>query len=137
VVQSLDGKDLNKSQRWVAKMVSVAENTGQKLIPASASGPAALVLDQPGSAPVRTLGTLLPGGTRATLWNGEELVVDQLNGTWEMVFSGSKLNFWSDVPGSTLHYQGRSLSSQGELPTPVPFLQVVVGELSPFAPTFP
>ena len=141
MAQSLDGKDLLKSQRWIVKMVSVAENTGQKLIPAGANAPAALVLDQPGTAPVLTKGTLSPGGTQLTLWNNETLTVDQANGTWEVVFSNNKLFFWSDVPGSTLHYQGRTLSSQAELPVPLPFVQTFAptssGDSNPFAPTFP
>ena len=140
MAQSLDGKDLAKSQRWIIKMVSVAENTGQKLIPAGASAPAALVLDQPGTGPVLTKGSLSSGGATLILWNQEPLVVDQTNGTWEVVFSGNKLHFWSDVPGSTLHYQGRTVSSQAELPVSMPFLQTFVapaGEPNPFAPTFP
>ena len=139
VVQSMDGKDLSKSQRWMAKMVSVAENTGQKLIPSGPSAPAAFVLDQPGTGPVLTKGSLVAGATRVKLWNGEELVVDQVNGTWEFLLNGGKILFWSDLAGSSLHYQGRTLSSQAELPTPGPFLQVqaVNNEVSPFAPTFP
>lgn len=140
MAQSLDGKDLAKSQRWLVKMVSVAENTGQKLIPAGANAPAALVLDQPGTAPVLTKGTLLPGGTVITLWNNESLTVDQANGTWEFVLSNNKLHFWSDVPGTTAHYQGRTVSSQGEIPTPMPFIPVytpTAGDTNPFAPTFP
>ena len=130
-----------QSQRWIVKVVSVAENTGQKLIPAGANAPAALVLDQPGTGPVLTKGTLTPGGTQLTLWNNETLTVDQVNGTWEVVFSNNKLHFWSDVPGATLHYQGRTLSSQAELPVPMPFVQTFApttsGDSNPFAPTFP
>jgi hypothetical protein len=139
MVQSLDGRELAKSQRWIAKMVSVAENTGQKLVPAGASAPAAFVLEQPGTAPVLSGGKLLAGATQVTLWNGEGLVVDQANGTWEFMVSGGKASFWSDVEGSTLHYQGRTLTSQGALPTPQPFLQQAVQnhEQNPFAPTFP
>ncbi|MBT9585391.1 beta-galactosidase [bacterium] len=139
VLQSLDGKDLAKSQRWIAKMVSVAENTGQKLIPAGASAPAAFVLDQPGTAPVLSKGILAAGATRLTLWNNEEMVVDQANGTWEFLLSGGKAYFWSDLPGSSLHYQGRRFTCQGELPAAQPFLQpaVVSNDANPFAPTFP
>ena len=140
MAQSLDGKELVKSQRWIVKMVSVAENTGQKLIPAGTNAPAPLVLDQPGTGPVLTKGVLSPDATKLILWNNEALVVDQINGTWELVASGNKLHFWSDVAGSTVHYQGRTLSSQAEPPVPLPFLQTftsAASETSPFAPTFP
>ena len=140
MAQSLDGKELVKSQRWIVKMVSVAENTGQKLIPAGTNAPAPLVLDQPGTGPVLTKGILSPDATKLILWNNEALVVDQINGTWELVVSGNKLHFWSDVAGSTVHYQGRTLSSQAEPPVPLPFLQTftsAASETSPFAPTFP
>jgi len=138
VVLSLDGLELAQSRRWTIKMVSVAENTGQKLIPSKRKSPASLVLDDPGSAPVVTLGKLVSQGTRIKLWNGEELIVNQSNGTWEMNFNNGELRFWSDVPGSTLGYQGRTLTSLDDKPQPVPFLlpEKKFPE-QPFAPTFP
>jgi len=139
VAQSLDGKELAASQRWVLKMVSVAENTGQKLIPAGPSAPAAFLLDQPGTGPVLSKGVLKAGATQITLWNGEKVSVDQINGTWEMLIDGTKVEFWSDVPRATAQYKGKALTCQSGTPTPSPFLPdtVVTNDASPFAPTFP
>ncbi|CAN0219555.1 unnamed protein product, partial [Phaeothamnion confervicola] len=54
--QSLDGQPLSDSSHFMVKMVSVAENTGQKLTATAPGAPSAFVLDQPGSAPVLTFG---------------------------------------------------------------------------------
>lgn len=133
---SLDGEDLTQSQRWTLKMASIAENTGQKLIPAPARSPARLVLEEPGSGPVLTFGKLQPKATRITLWNGEPLVVHQLNGTWEFLFDQGELTFWSDTPGSSLEYQGRTLVSSSK--EAVPYLKPEKPPAeNPFAPTFP
>jgi hypothetical protein len=135
VVQSLDGKDLAQSGQWLMKMVSVAENTGQKLLP-TPTGPLPYVLDQPGDSPVRTLGQLTPNGTRVLLWNGDSLSVDQVNGSWELLVSGASVRFWSDVPQAAVTYRGRRFLNNAASGVPLRWNNAQPDAYE-FVPTFP
>jgi hypothetical protein len=83
---ALDGKPLEESEVFSVKMVTVAENRGQRLIPVDEEGaPKPYVLDNNGLSPVQTQGKASEEPTRVFL--GEEPVVDVFleNGTWEVV----------------------------------------------------
>jgi len=135
MILSLDGEELRKSRRWVAKMVSVAENTGQRLVPAP-KGPASFVLEEPGTGPVLTFAASDPRGSVLRLWNGKELSVGQRNGTWECLVEDDQPRFWSDLEGARLTYAGQTVAASPAEPSP--FLQVPVSvETHTFPPTFP
>ncbi len=111
---SLDGEPLATSQEFVIKFVSVAENTGQSLIPVS-GGPAPLMLDQPGNAPVLTFGTATPTPTRLA-WNHKPLLtLGQQNGVFELMVDHGRAVFWSDTPGVQVQLKSQSLTSDGSL----------------------
>ncbi len=94
---SLDDEPLESSQRFLIKFVSVAENTGQSLIPVQ-GGPAPLMLDQNGTAPVLTRGQPAPTPTRIR-WNGKPLLsLFQQNGTFELMIEDGRAVFWTDTP---------------------------------------
>ena len=58
---SLDGEPLETSQHYIVKMVTVAENTGQRLLPT-----------QPGVSWQAHLGGALGGGLAARLLHGRD-----------------------------------------------------------------
>ena len=107
MAQSLDGQPLETSQHYIIKMVSVAENTGQKLNPTSPGAPSSHILDQPGLPPVLTRGTRSDGGTTLWLSDQEWVKVGQLNGTWELLVDSKGVHFWSDVPNVPVWFQGQ------------------------------
>lgn len=111
---SLDGEPLESSRRFVIKFVSVAENTGQALIPVP-GGPGPLVLDQPGNAPVLTQGSATPTPTRLK-WNGQQLLdLYQQNGVFELMVEDGRAVFWSDTEGVRARIRSRELTTDGSL----------------------
>lgn len=135
VLQSLDGRPLDSSRQWFAKMVSVAENTGQRLV-ATSTGPLPFVLDEEGKSPVRTLGSSSSAATRLVMQNGDILTVDQVNGSWELLYTDGGVRFWSDVPQATASYQGRRFTTPAESPAPLRWFDRRPESMEP-APTFP
>ncbi len=102
-VTSLDGKPLLTSTNWIAKMVSVARNTGQILEKSDGRfHPDKYVLKAVGTAPILTdgkpseqptvLGFLAERGQRATM-------VYMENGTWEIVRDGNRRTIVCDTTG--------------------------------------
>ena len=109
LVCSLDGLPIETSQRVVAKMVSLAENTGQNYGKALPGSICDFVLNVSGKAPVVTLGRKAAKPTR--LWiNAKSATVPLLslwleNGTWEALFAGDRLTLDCD----TLDMDGEAL----------------------------
>lgn len=109
---SLDGEPLETSQHYILKMVTVAENTGQRLVPTQPGAPSSHILDQPGLPPVLTKAAASDKGTVVSI-GGEEIVrVGQLNGTWELVVSPKGTRFWSDLPNPTVYIRGQQLDDK-------------------------
>ena len=96
---SLDGRPLASSKRFVAKLVSVAENTGQELVPSAPGAPARYHLKQWGKAPVKTNGR--PSARPTVLLRGkQELVrIGMTDGTWELVVNGPRMTLSCDTGG--------------------------------------
>lgn len=111
---SLDGEPLESTQQFLIKFVSVAENTGQALIPVQ-GGPTPFMLDKPGTAPVLTQGTATPNPTRIS-WNGEPLLtLWQQNGVFELMVEDGRVVFWSDTPGVQAELKSQKITSDGSL----------------------
>ncbi len=109
---SLDGEPLETSQHYMVKMVTVAENTGQRLIPTQPGAPSTHILDQPGLPPVLTKAGPSETGTTIQI-GGEELIrVGQINGTWELIVSPKGNQFWSDRPSSPVWIRGQQIGSK-------------------------
>ncbi|NDD30246.1 MAG: hypothetical protein EB084_18470 [Proteobacteria bacterium] len=107
---SLDGQPLAKARRFVVKMVTVAENTGQNLLPLPAKGTLPdLVLTDEGGSPVRTLGAPSKDETRVAIGGQPLLSVGMTNGTWELYVDGRTARFACDTPGVTVTVRGRRL----------------------------
>lgn len=88
--QSLDGQPLENSRHYLVKMVTVAENTGQKLNPTPPGAPSTHILDQPGLPPVLTFGTPSDRGTTVVLADSEVVRVGMDKGVWELLESVPK-----------------------------------------------
>ena len=97
---SLDGEGPDTSRRWVLKMVTIALNTGEeKSLHVGERERAIFALDEPGEAPVTTLGEPVAGGTTVG-FNGTEVArVKMVNGTWEIVRDGDRYHVYCDTPG--------------------------------------
>lgn len=96
---SLDGRPLASSRRFVVKMVSRAENTGQRLEPAAPGAPARFHLKAWGRAPIRTLGRF--EGKALRLRRGRQTILSLAlaNGTWELLVRDGRATFACDTPG--------------------------------------
>jgi hypothetical protein len=114
VAYSLDGKSLEQSRRWVIKMVTQAENTGQKLEPPTASGKR-WRLSNTGTAPVITRGKpsaipikvwLTPSGAKIHP-NAPLLTLYLQNGTWELVVENGTPRLICDTPGIRTKLSGK------------------------------
>ncbi|GMU52273.1 MAG: hypothetical protein AMXMBFR33_14190 [Candidatus Xenobia bacterium] len=111
---SLDDEPLESSQRFLIKFVSVAENTGQSLIPVQ-GGPAPLMLEHNGTAPVLTRGAPSPTPTRVN-WNGRPLLsLFQMNGCFELMIEDGRAVFWTDTPQVRFQMGETELVSNGSV----------------------
>ncbi len=116
ILVSLDGKPIPKSEHYVVKMATVAQNTGERLEKAAAGSVGGFVLLSAGKGPVVTLGG--PSQTPTRLWlPGDDpktpsLTVGQKNGTWELEIKNKLARFRSDTPGVTALWRGKRLLSR-------------------------
>lgn len=108
---SLDGLPLAQSRRYVVKMVTVAQNTGQKLMKAPEKAPADYVLMERGVAPVRTDGVLSRIPTVVRLEGTPLVNISLANGTWELVVEDGRAYFWCDTPGVPAEVMGQRLTT--------------------------
>jgi hypothetical protein len=109
VAQSLDGLPLSRSRRYIVKMVTVAENSGQDLELTPPGSVTDYVLRKRGEAPVVTDGQASSKNTVVKL-NGRVLAAVGLsNGTWELLVDGDRHDFWCDTTGVTAVILGQRL----------------------------
>jgi len=109
VAVSLDGLPLEQSRRYVAKMVTMAENTGQRLLPSQLAGVADYVLEDNGWPPVHTRGTPSRVATRVSLDGRPLLQIGLINGTWELLVDGSAATLWCDTADVSATVLGQSI----------------------------
>ncbi len=114
VATSLDGFPLTSSRQVFLKMVTIAENTGQQLLPAPPGAPGPFVLDQPGAAPVKTFGDTEGGTTEVRLGGHSVIEMQLVNGTWELLAMPDGTTFWCDTPGVRLSFGGRMFTTGKE-----------------------
>jgi hypothetical protein len=107
-LQSLDNEPLERSQHYVVKMVTVAENTGQKLSPTPPNAPAPFVLDQPGKAPVLTQGAPSEKATIVKMGDTELVRVGMVQGVWELLVTPHGTRFWCDTAGVSVTFAGKT-----------------------------
>ena len=119
LVVSLDGQPIETSRRVVAKMVSLAENTGQNYGKAAPGSISDFVLNLSGKAPVVTLGRKAASPTR--LWfTAKSASVPLLslwleNGTWEALLTGDRLTLDCDTPDMDGEALGKSFKTGPQL----------------------
>lgn len=83
---SLDGRPLEQARRLAIKMVTVAQNRGQRLEKVEESGaPSPYVLASVGDPPVQTLGKPAETPTRIAIGDRNYVEAYLVNGTWEIV----------------------------------------------------
>ena len=115
LVYSLDGLPIETSRRVAAKMVSLAENTGQNYAKAAPGSIADFALNLSGKAPVVTLGRKSEKPTR--LWfTSRSATVPLLslwleNGTWEALLTGNRLTLDCDTPDMDGEALGKSFKT--------------------------
>jgi hypothetical protein len=111
VATSLDNQPIATSKKLLVKMVTVAENRGQKLEPATTPAMAGkFVLAAFGSSPVQTLGKWVDTPTSISL-NGNKLVDVYLqNGVWELLcnFDKDQYYFYCDTPNTKVSLNSRA-----------------------------
>ena len=119
LVYSLDGQPIETSRRVVAKMVSLAENTGQNYGKAAPGSIADFALNLSGKAPVVTLGRKAAKPTR--LWFTSRSATIPLlslwleNGTWEALLTGDRLTLDCDTPDMDGEAFGKSFKTGPQL----------------------
>lgn len=96
---SLDGEPLVRSRRFVMKMVSRAENTGQELQAAQSGAPGKWLIKSWGKAPIRTFGRTSAVPTRILLKGRQLVSLGLCDGTWEVAVSGGQATLVCDTPG--------------------------------------
>ncbi len=97
---SLDGQPPATSRRWVIKMVSGAQNTGQRTREHYITDYQQIhALLQAGAEPVITGGEISSIPTIVSRAGAEVIRVDQRGGTWELVHDGDEWFFCTDTPG--------------------------------------
>jgi hypothetical protein len=112
-VASLDGKQLDQSDHYLIKMVSVAKNTGEEFAPSD--GPfyrGKFALKTLGTTPIITKGQ--PSADNPTRFSfvgdagapASALEVDMINGTWEFERQGDLGRFVCDTPGIQITVPG-------------------------------
>lgn len=114
VATSLDGFPLTSSRQVFMKMVTIAENTGQQLLPAPAGAPGPFVLEQAGTAPVKTLAESDKGTTEVRLGGHSVIELELVNGSWELLATAEGATFWCDSPGVRLSFAGREYTTGKE-----------------------
>lgn len=113
VAVSLDGQPLPRSRRFIVKMVTVAENSGQNLVPAqSANGLPDFVLATEGKGPVRTLGVPSKTPTQVLLDGRPLVTVGMENGVWELYVDDGDIRFGCDTPNVAVTVKGKRLITE-------------------------
>lgn len=105
-VSSLDGKPLAEASQVLVKMVTIAENSGQKLDTVNVPGVGKkFALRSPGGFPVRTMGASSDQPTSIWLNGRKMLDVYMRNGTWEMFLDLRKKEYLlhCDTPEVRFH----------------------------------
>ncbi len=104
---SLDGLPLSKSKRYVLKMVTMAQNTDQKLSPAPPGSPGKLYIADWGHAPVITLGRK-SSSPLILKRNGKIILsLNLTDGYWEIAVRDGVVNFACDKEGIPMAMFGR------------------------------
>lgn len=98
-IVSVDGRPLSASRRYLAKMVTIAHNTGEAIVRAQPGAPARYRLDRSGDPPVRTMGRRSPSGVQLTVGARPTLSLDLADGTWELLVEEGRATLWCDTPG--------------------------------------
>ncbi|MFB3895996.1 MAG: beta-galactosidase [bacterium] len=103
IATSLDNQPIATAKKVLVKMVTIAENRGQKLEPASSAEMAGkYLLSAAGCSPIQTWGKWSNSATEVTL-NGIRLIdVYLINGTWELLcdFEKDQYYFYCDTPNT-------------------------------------
>ena len=116
VAVSLDGRPLSSSARVLVKMVTRAENTGQRVARARNGAPAAWRLETTGDAPVRTFGAPSAAPVRLLRGGLEVLRLYQRDGVWEVLLDGRSATLWSDTSGVAGRLLGRRFVARAGAP---------------------
>lgn len=111
VATALDNQPIATAKKVLVKMVTLAENRGQKLESASNSTMAGKYqLTVSGNSPIQTWGRWLNSATEVTL-NGNRLIdVYLMNGTWELLcdFEKDQYYFYCDTPNTKVTLNSRA-----------------------------
>jgi hypothetical protein len=110
---SLDGKPLSDSRKYLIKMVSRAENTGQELEAAPPNAPGKMHLKSWGKAPVLTFGRACDVPTKIKKGSIEVISVGMIDGTWELFVENGKAHLACDTPGIKAAVFGRLVTTMG------------------------
>ncbi|MGC8667177.1 MAG: hypothetical protein ACP5VE_03540 [Chthonomonadales bacterium] len=113
---SLDGAPLSRSRRYVMKMVSVAQNSGQELQAAQSGAPGKWLIKNWGRAPIRTLGESSTLPTRILLGGRQLVSLDLRNGTWEVSVSEDQATLVCDTPGIRVSLFGQQTTTAPDVP---------------------
>ena len=113
---SLDGKPLAVSRRFLVKMVSRAENTGQSVVAAPPGQPGPFVLSNWGRTPILTFGKPARTGTRVTRRGREILWLGLVDGCWEMEVRDGRAVVLCDTSGASGRLFGRSFVTTADVP---------------------
>jgi Beta-galactosidase len=114
---SLDERPLTSSRHFVIKMVTVAENIGQKLVPSPTGSVAPYVLLDRGTGPVSTQGAPSATSTEISVAGERIARVNLVNGTFEVLVDGRSASFWCDTPGISAQVLDRAIVSNQASPT--------------------
>lgn len=106
---SIDGRPLGSSRRYLVKMVTLADNTGQKFIHLPTAGPPDWVAAEEGGAPVLTSGAPSDQTTTVSLGGRPQVIVGMINGTWELLVDGGDVRFACDTSNVKANILGRKL----------------------------
>ncbi len=113
VATSLDGRPLAEAQRFCLKMVTRAQNEGQR-VAAVPWGPKRFVISAQGGPKVRTMGRPW-GGIMRIMFCGKELLRTYLrDGTWELFVDGERALLWCDTPEIGFVFREKELVVTGE-----------------------
>jgi hypothetical protein len=111
VATSLDNQPIATAKKILVKMVTLAENRGQKLEPAPTGAMAGkYILSAAGSSPIQTLGRWSNAPTEISI-NGNRLIdVYLINGTWELLcdFEKDQYYFYCDTPNTKITLNPRA-----------------------------
>jgi hypothetical protein len=111
---SLDGRGPEESRRWLLKMVTIALNTDErKALHVGERERAIFALEEPGEAPITTLGEAVTGGTTVELGGTPVARVRMVNGSWEIVRDGNEFHVFCDTPGVAIEIPGAGGTAVG------------------------